>query len=397
MDDKETMLRIGEFARICNVSAQTLRYYDSIGVLKADYVDTDSGYRYYAPDKLAIYHRIADYKEVGFSLDEIRVLLNAAPEQKQTMFEERRRVLLAERQAAQERITRLDILRKSGESLERTPPVCVPYFSELCSEFIDDPEAVGRWELLGTLPALTAGERWTEHLDLIAGPSDDPSFLCSPSITFLPGGRPYWVFFWTSGVLFTSGGALDNYCIPNPYEIARVGNETLMLIKFFDLEDIWDSGRIRQQVYRRVDQTHYTEETVRLFIDDIELPYEADEQVLGCWRSVAFVRDTEDFRADTQGNDAQLLPTHQMIFRERGMGTKVLYSGGSTSQSLMEYTRGYVLNRWAQTAERYFIQRIAQREYLFVEHKSGDYMYGGLRPYWYVFVREEDAESNDNL
>lgn len=386
---KKTMLRIGEFARICNVSSRTLRYYDSIGVLEADYVDTYSGYRYYAPDKLAVYHSIEDYKEIGFSLDEIKMLLSASSEQKQKMFEERRRSLLSEKQAIRERIKQLDIMCNSGESSERTPPVCVPYFSELCSKFIDDPEAIGRWELLGTLPTLTAGESWSENLDLIVCESDDPSFLCFPSITFLPGGRPYWVFFWTSGVLFTSGGAFGDYCIPNPYEIARVGNERFMLIKFFELDNIWDSGRIRPQVYRRIDQTYYTEETVRLCIDDIELPYEADEQVLGCWRSIAYVRDAEDFNVDTVGKHEQFLPTHQMIFHGRGMAAKVLYSGGSTSQIQLEYTRGYVLNRRERTSERYFIKSIAQAEYLFVEHKSGDYIYGGLRPYWYVFVRDE--------
>lgn len=44
------MIKIGELAKICRVSVQTLRYYDKIGLLCADRVDTDSGYRYYAPE-----------------------------------------------------------------------------------------------------------------------------------------------------------------------------------------------------------------------------------------------------------------------------------------------------------------------------------------------------------
>lgn len=33
------MIKIGDFAKICNVSPQTLRYYDAEGILKADHTD----------------------------------------------------------------------------------------------------------------------------------------------------------------------------------------------------------------------------------------------------------------------------------------------------------------------------------------------------------------------
>ena len=66
------MLKIGEFARICRVSTQTLRYYDAEGVLCADHIDPESGYRYYAPEKLETFRQIQTYKDAGFSLDEIK-------------------------------------------------------------------------------------------------------------------------------------------------------------------------------------------------------------------------------------------------------------------------------------------------------------------------------------
>ena len=69
------MLKIGEFARACGVSTQTIRYYDTEGVLCADYIDPESGYRYYAPEKLETFRRIQTYKEAGFSLSEIKRLL----------------------------------------------------------------------------------------------------------------------------------------------------------------------------------------------------------------------------------------------------------------------------------------------------------------------------------
>ena len=36
------MIKIGDLAKICNVSTQTLRYYDAEGVLKPDITDSSS-------------------------------------------------------------------------------------------------------------------------------------------------------------------------------------------------------------------------------------------------------------------------------------------------------------------------------------------------------------------
>jgi hypothetical protein len=41
-----------------------------------------------------------------------------------------------------------------------------------------------------------------------------------------------------------------------------------------------------------------------------------------------------------------------------------------------------------ETAEAYSVKNINGKDYLFVEWKSGDYTFGGRKPYWYVFVRE---------
>ena len=36
------MIKIGELSKICRVNIQTLRYYDRIGLLRADRVDTET-------------------------------------------------------------------------------------------------------------------------------------------------------------------------------------------------------------------------------------------------------------------------------------------------------------------------------------------------------------------
>ena len=69
------MLRIGDFSKRSQVSVKALRFYDEIGLLKPTYVDRFTGYRYYAPNLLARVSRILAFKELGFSLEEIALLL----------------------------------------------------------------------------------------------------------------------------------------------------------------------------------------------------------------------------------------------------------------------------------------------------------------------------------
>ena len=66
------MYKIGELSKLCNISVKTLRYYDSEGLLVPDRIDKFTGYRYYSASKLVNCYRIIAFKELGFSLDEIR-------------------------------------------------------------------------------------------------------------------------------------------------------------------------------------------------------------------------------------------------------------------------------------------------------------------------------------
>lgn len=65
------MLKIGEFARLCQVSVKTLRHYDALGLLQPFHIDPDTGYRLYDVDQLADMLRILALKDCGFALEEI--------------------------------------------------------------------------------------------------------------------------------------------------------------------------------------------------------------------------------------------------------------------------------------------------------------------------------------
>ncbi|MEL6408032.1 MAG: MerR family transcriptional regulator [Chloroflexota bacterium] len=65
------MLKIGEFARLAQVSIKTLRHYDKIDLLVPAHVDESSGYRLYKIDQLTDIMQILALKDCGFTLEEI--------------------------------------------------------------------------------------------------------------------------------------------------------------------------------------------------------------------------------------------------------------------------------------------------------------------------------------
>jgi DNA-binding transcriptional MerR regulator len=72
---ERTILKIGEFARVGQVSIATLRHYDQCGLLKPNALDPDTSYRYYSLDQLARLNRILALKELDFPLEQIARLL----------------------------------------------------------------------------------------------------------------------------------------------------------------------------------------------------------------------------------------------------------------------------------------------------------------------------------
>lgn len=65
---------IKKLSELAGVSARTLRYYDSINLLKPLYI-SDSGYRYYGEKELELLQQILFYKERGFELQTIAAIL----------------------------------------------------------------------------------------------------------------------------------------------------------------------------------------------------------------------------------------------------------------------------------------------------------------------------------
>lgn len=73
--DKTNLFSIGEVAKMFRLSLGTLRHYDNLGILKPEYIDPDSGYRYYGTKQFEILNTVRYLRELDMPLSQIKEFL----------------------------------------------------------------------------------------------------------------------------------------------------------------------------------------------------------------------------------------------------------------------------------------------------------------------------------
>lgn len=106
------MLTIGKMSQASHVSIKTLRYYDSIGLLKPAHTDPQTGYRFYSLDQIEVLNAISRFKRYGFSLAEIRELIEVEDETVLQKLKEQKKVLEKQIETLQQ--TAADLLILAG-------------------------------------------------------------------------------------------------------------------------------------------------------------------------------------------------------------------------------------------------------------------------------------------
>lgn len=111
------MLRIGDFSQLGQVSVRTLRHYDDLNLLKPAWIDPFTDYRYYSIEQLARLNRILALKDLGFSLGQIKGLLDehVPVEQMRGMLLLKQAELARRMQEEQERLRRVEARLKQIE------------------------------------------------------------------------------------------------------------------------------------------------------------------------------------------------------------------------------------------------------------------------------------------
>lgn len=142
------MLKIGEFAKVAQVTVKTLRYYGKLGLLKPIWIDRFTGYRYYSQEQLSRLNRIMVLKDFGFTLEQIGQIL-----QEELTLEELRGMLrLKHAELAQhirEEQARLTRIEDRLHRIEQTEDALLSLITRPKEQLEMEPEIV-------TLPAFTA-------------------------------------------------------------------------------------------------------------------------------------------------------------------------------------------------------------------------------------------------
>ena len=379
------MLKIGEFARICRVSTQTLRYYDTEGILCPDVIDPSSGYRFYTPEKLEVFRLIQTYKDAGFALEEIKVLLQGDSDRRNSLMAMKRREISEKVEVLRAKLSLLDSLGRQREMLGERE-----FFEIGDQRFEDHPEMYGRWELCGQLIAPIDGDPPPPSADLVSCRRED----VFPLISLLPNGAPWWMFSWSRGVLYT----VSSYktLIPHPYTLWEVDGERYMTVRYVTTACLYRGGDPIWLLYRQTEHTVLTELESRAFVDEVDLPPIPDPAIVGEWVTVAFTSDAESFTLEEIARERPRLWIVGVSFNERNLCIRRYAQGGGTVERIFGYTRyedasrpvrGAVLTLNNHIAEGYLLRELEGETYLFIQHKSGDYIYGGRTPLWYVFRR----------
>ncbi|MCB2290614.1 MerR family transcriptional regulator [Clostridium sp. CS001] len=101
-------------SKLNNISIQTLRYYDKIGLLKPSYISENSKYRYYSAKHLVAIDLIKQCKAMGLSLEEIKDLI-----ENYTSFDSILSIISNQKEMINNKIKELNIMKNNISFLEK--------------------------------------------------------------------------------------------------------------------------------------------------------------------------------------------------------------------------------------------------------------------------------------
>ncbi len=225
--------------------------------------------------------------------------------------------------------------------------------------FYDDPRVIGKWKLVGVS---------NSKEDYYEGNLLDDSFSIK-ELYLMEKGKKYWVISWTLNYIIINGRK-------NPYEIEN----DLMFVKVYG---IFDDSEYKYAIYKKEDDKKYSVEDF-MIKDDIKLEYKEDNDLVGNWKAIDFVYKKDMFNKKKKASNYLAV---DKLSVHNDFEVLISYNGGKLKK--VKYTKGYITNLVLDdTLCKYEIKKIDDKNYLFVEWKSGDYVYAGQINGYYVFEKE---------
>lgn len=301
-------MRIGEFARLTGMPISVLRHYDKEGLLCPSHVDYFSGYRDYSADQLEQVRKIELLKNCGLTLKDIRTILEHAGDSKLI-----KDILDRRESEYQSMLAAITEVRHMVEKEERR------FLSEGRSPAVLERDTYGDMILKGARLALPLAAR-KDLEDLQAACRSLEEEIRRRSLQRISG-------FMTLG--------------------EENGKEIQVAARVLELG-----------------------EEIKELHEDIAIPFEEDEQVIGKWKVLGEYAVREDFYADTGER------------MESFMGNRngeIFFLPGGESYWIYSWTKGFLkLNGGDQSCLcRYELEDYDGSRYMFVENKGDEYRRGG--------------------
>lgn len=109
-------------SKLNNISIQTLRYYDKIGLLKPKVISEKSQYRYYSIEQFFQMDVIKYYKTLGLSLNEIKKLMGRS-----TSMEEKLDMISFQQEVLENKLLEMEIIKNHLEYMKNTVSSIIEY------------------------------------------------------------------------------------------------------------------------------------------------------------------------------------------------------------------------------------------------------------------------------
>lgn len=123
-------------------------------------------------------------------------------------------------------------------------------------------------------------------------------------------------------------------------------------------------------------------------VDNTNLLFIDDPEIIGTWETVDFVENIKDFTPEKHFFYAELFHLNKLVFNKNGK-MLVRIENSNIDYSAWTWTKGVIIDEVDKTASKYEIKEIDGSKYMFMEWKSGDYIYRFKKPEYYVLKKME--------
>lgn len=194
----------------------------------------------------------------------------------------------------------------------------------------------------------------------------------------------YSSFTYTKDHIINAASSTDS-----KYEIRTINNDHYLFMQW--KSGAYLKGLVSSPPYYVLKQvnTHdlkdYKPKVMRS--DKTDLPFETDPLLLGTWHSVDIISNINNFSPYERQFAGELhLKSVKML--ENGLASAELSKKPNEFAIFAEWTKGLLIDKNNAVVEAYTIKEVDGKTYLFLPWISGDVVYGGKSPDYYVLEKE---------